>query len=344
MISFVVPAHNEAAALGPTLAALHAAMRTLGRPYEILVVDDASTDRTAEFARAGGALVVPVAHRQIAATRNAGARAARGEWLFFVDADTHVPADVISAALAAMERGAAGGGAWTRFADPVPLYAHLVWLWFIVAGHLAGFTGGAFMFCTRAAWQAGACFDERYFGGEEWSMALAIKRTGPFVVLWKYPLTSGRRFRQTSPVHFLVAPLKLLRRTTAAQRRASVQKIWYESDRTGDNSGRVYWTARAASAAMLAALLVLAAPPLWAVVAWLWPDVLHGPLGTVRQVCGAFTVHAGLVGWPFAYFLGREIVGQPRWAERLRLSLLTALCLAQALVCTREAAALWLRL
>src|SRR5262252_6268199 len=50
MLSFVVPAHNEQACLGRTVQAIHAAARATGRPYEVIVVDDASTDATAEVA------------------------------------------------------------------------------------------------------------------------------------------------------------------------------------------------------------------------------------------------------------------------------------------------------
>ena len=59
------------------------------QPYEIIVADDASTDATAEIARQNNSCVVSVNHRQIAATRNSGAKAAQGERLFFVDADSH---------------------------------------------------------------------------------------------------------------------------------------------------------------------------------------------------------------------------------------------------------------
>src|SRR5262249_50482799 len=90
MISFVIPAYNGEQFLGRTLTALTAAARGLGQPFEVVVVDDASTDRTGAVAREHGARVVPVAHRQIAATRNAGARAAAGEMLVFIDADTVV--------------------------------------------------------------------------------------------------------------------------------------------------------------------------------------------------------------------------------------------------------------
>jgi len=78
VISFVVPAYNEERLLGRTLAALHAAGRELARTYELVVVDDASTDQTAAIADAAGARVVRGAWRQIARVRNAGARASTG--------------------------------------------------------------------------------------------------------------------------------------------------------------------------------------------------------------------------------------------------------------------------
>ena len=78
MISFIVPAYNEELLLPATLSALEAAAHALGEPSEIVVVDDASTDRTAAVAEEHGARVIQVNHRQIAATRNSG-RARRRE-------------------------------------------------------------------------------------------------------------------------------------------------------------------------------------------------------------------------------------------------------------------------
>ena len=51
MISFIVPAHNEQSYLGRSLAAIHESAGVVGQPYEIIVVDDASTDATAAVAR-----------------------------------------------------------------------------------------------------------------------------------------------------------------------------------------------------------------------------------------------------------------------------------------------------
>ncbi|MCK5942818.1 MAG: glycosyltransferase, partial [Planctomycetes bacterium] len=59
VLSFLVPAHDEQATIVATLASIHDAAR--GRDYEVVVVDDASSDRTAELAAEHGARVVTVA-------------------------------------------------------------------------------------------------------------------------------------------------------------------------------------------------------------------------------------------------------------------------------------------
>ena len=71
MISFVVPAHNEELELPATLRAIHAAVSSSGQSYQIIVVDDASTDATPEIASSAGAKVVHIDRRQIAAARTA---------------------------------------------------------------------------------------------------------------------------------------------------------------------------------------------------------------------------------------------------------------------------------
>src|SRR5580704_5487059 len=128
MISFIVPAHNEQACLGRTLQAIHDSVHFIGQPYEIIVVDDASTDGTAQIAQQNAARVVRVNHRQIAATRNSGARASNGERFFFVDADTILNSRAVASALRAMDKGAVGGGVmtWVDRNEKVPLYARLL--------------------------------------------------------------------------------------------------------------------------------------------------------------------------------------------------------------------------
>src|SRR5262245_61976804 len=116
MISFIIPAHNEQAWIGRCVSAIRTAMDSVAEPNEVLVVDDASTDSTATVAQQHGAHhILRVEHRQISATRNAGARQARGDILFFVDADTLVNAEVIRSALTSIRSGAIGGGCVPRF-------------------------------------------------------------------------------------------------------------------------------------------------------------------------------------------------------------------------------------
>jgi glycosyltransferase involved in cell wall biosynthesis len=83
-ISVIVPAYNAEAILGHCLRALQA--QTMP-PAEIIVVDDGSSDATAEIASGLGVRVIRQANAGPAAARNAGARAARGDVLLFTDAD-----------------------------------------------------------------------------------------------------------------------------------------------------------------------------------------------------------------------------------------------------------------
>ncbi|HIC90427.1 MAG TPA: glycosyltransferase [Anaerolineae bacterium] len=86
MISVIVPAYNAADTINACLNAL-AAQTIPQDAYEVIVVDDGSTDDTAERARAAGARVRQQANQGPAAARNLGARHARGDLLLFTDAD-----------------------------------------------------------------------------------------------------------------------------------------------------------------------------------------------------------------------------------------------------------------
>ncbi len=87
-VSVVVPARDEAEYLPATLQSLRE--QTIDRPYELIVVDGDSEDRTPEIAREFDARLVDGPGRSIGEGRHLGAGVARGEWLAFVDADTTV--------------------------------------------------------------------------------------------------------------------------------------------------------------------------------------------------------------------------------------------------------------
>jgi glycosyltransferase involved in cell wall biosynthesis len=231
MLSFVIPAYNEEKTLPATLESIHAAARALGVEYEIVVANDASTDATAALAEQGGARVVDVQNRQIAKTRNAGARAARGDRLLFVDADTRVDAGVVGAAMAAIDAGAVGGGAGAVFDEGAPYYARRMMWWVLGFMRLFRLAAGCFLFCRRDAYETAGGWDERHFAGEEIMLSLALRRQGRFVIVRERVVTSPRKFTSRSFGETLWITVKLLGQGMWGVRRRESTDFWYDGKR-----------------------------------------------------------------------------------------------------------------
>jgi glycosyltransferase involved in cell wall biosynthesis len=231
VISFVVPAYNEEKYLAPTLEAIHAAARAAGEDYEVVVADDASTDGTAGLAAQHGARVVRVDNRQIAATRNAGARAATGDRIIFVDADTTVNAPLVAEVLAAFRSGVAGGGAPVRIA-PAPPWVHRFMKLFVpLYFGMARWAAGCFVFCTRQAFEATGGFDERYYASEEIHFSKALKGVGRFVILKTFVTSSARKLEGRSLRQMLCILARLAMQGEAGLRRRGPHTAFWYPDR-----------------------------------------------------------------------------------------------------------------
>jgi glycosyltransferase involved in cell wall biosynthesis len=120
VISIIIPVRNGARTLDASLTAACAAASPAD---EVVVVDDGSTDATAAIAARHPCRIVRLpGPRGAAAARNAGAAAARGDVLFFIDADcllaTGAPARAAAALEAAGPRAVLGGTYDTVAADP----------------------------------------------------------------------------------------------------------------------------------------------------------------------------------------------------------------------------------
>jgi hypothetical protein len=168
-----------------------------------------------------------VSHRQISATRNAGARHGNGEMLVFVDADTLVNGDVVRAAVEAMRAGAGGGGCVFHFDGRVPLYGRVLGAIANPLYRALGLASGCFLFCTREAFDAVGGFDERLFAAEEAAMSRALARHRRFVILRDHVTTSGRKLRTYSAweMSSLLLRPALSGPTSIRQRRGL--EIWY---------------------------------------------------------------------------------------------------------------------
>ncbi len=198
MLSFILPAHNEELLIGHALSALERSARASGEPFEMIVVDDASTDRTAAIALKHGARVISVHHRHIAATRNAGARQARGEFLFFVDADTLATSEAVAAGIKALRSGAVGGGCVFNFDGQLPFWAKILHPVAASVCRIVRLLGGCFLFCRSDVFRAIGGFSERVYAAEELFFILALKQQGRFVVPPARVITSGRKIRTFS--------------------------------------------------------------------------------------------------------------------------------------------------
>jgi glycosyltransferase involved in cell wall biosynthesis len=232
MLSFIVPAYNEELELPRALAAIRLAADASEQPYEIIVVDDASTDATAQIAKSAGAIVVPVNYRQIAAVRNAGARVARGDIFIFVDADTFISPGHVAGVRAALAAGCAGGGARMATDGFVPLwgrvFVHVFSAFYFTAANLGA---GAFLFTTRKNFEAVGGFDKQLFAGEEVFFTQALKKLGRFRLLADPVVTSGRKLRMHSARHILSRSVGLILRGKRGVKSRDKLDLWYDGRR-----------------------------------------------------------------------------------------------------------------
>lgn len=96
-VSVIVPNYNKAASLADCLRSIQEQTR---RPVEIIVVDDASTDRSREIAAGFGCQLIALpTNRGVSAARNIGAAAASGDVLFFLDSDIALAPEAIATAV-----------------------------------------------------------------------------------------------------------------------------------------------------------------------------------------------------------------------------------------------------
>jgi len=238
--SLVVPAYNEERHLPALLDSVDAARDGSGgapRAVEVVVADNASTDRTAEVARARGARVVREQRRCIAAVRNAGARAARGEVLAFVDADSRIHRETFAAIDRALAGGRVVAGATGVTFDRWSAGRLVTYAIMLGAVWLTGMDTGV-VFCRREDFHAVGGYDERRRVGEDVAFLLALRRLGrgrgqrlarPRGVK---AVTSARKFEQYGEWHWLwmLPRLPAMLRGRPSSREL-VERYWYRPRR-----------------------------------------------------------------------------------------------------------------
>ncbi len=185
LLSIVVPAFNEELYLPETLSSIQRAGVECRCGFELIVVDNASTDRTAEVAKEYGATVVREDVHNVGRVRNVGARAAQGDVLVFIDADTVVSLQFLDKVADVMSDPACIGGTpdIVHRVRSRLLRAYLrAWRWI---GVKLGMTQGAAQFCRRSAFGILNGYDESQFMGEDvdfyWRLRKLCAKTGGYL-------------------------------------------------------------------------------------------------------------------------------------------------------------------
>jgi glycosyltransferase involved in cell wall biosynthesis len=199
-ISVIVPAFNEEKLLGESLRAIRAAMSAFD-DAELIVCDNNSTDRTGEIAAAAGAKVVFEPVNQISRARNAGAAAARGDWLIFIDADSLPSLPLFLDTKKKIEEGRClAGGATIAYGETRASVAFAIGLWNALSRTMR-WAAGSFIFCEAAAFREAGGFSEELFASEELDLFKRLKRMArrkgrSILILHRHPLlTSDRKVR-----------------------------------------------------------------------------------------------------------------------------------------------------
>ena len=240
-ISLVIPAYNEEILLPRLLDTLDVARsryRHGADEIEVIVVDNESTDRTADIASARGCSLVSVAERRIASVRNGGATLAGGTILAFVDADSQIHPQTFDAIEAALESGKVVAGAtgvglerWSfGIAATFALFMPLVWLFRMDTG---------VVFCRKADFEEIGGYDERRYFGEDVQLLWDLRRLGKARRQRLARLTavkaiaSTRKFDRHGEWHYFSQMLRLVPMMLRTPEGANdfAKRYWYGDDR-----------------------------------------------------------------------------------------------------------------
>ena len=217
VLSIIIPAYNEEAFLPRTLEHLGKALKATSIDAEVIVVDNNSSDKTAEIAEDWGARVVFEGRNHISRARNTGAGVALTDYLLFLDADTDIHAELLAGATKRLQSGrCCGGGTLVKFEREVPFLAMgflTSWNWIAQRLRLAA---GCFIYCRRDAFNDVDGFSEEVYASEEIWFSRAItawgrERNMTFEIISDQPvITSTRKVDWYSQGKLLVLFLPIL--------------------------------------------------------------------------------------------------------------------------------------
>lgn len=237
-LSVLIPAYNEERTIGRAIGSVRAGMEEAGvSEFEVIVCDNNSADETGRLATEAGAKVVYEPHNQIARARNVAARAAAGEWLIFMDADSELPVGLLQETLRQIRgRTVGAGGALVRFErDDLGWHVKIGLGFWNVISRVMNWAAGSYIYCRREAWEETGGFNEEFYAAEELVFSRSLKRwcrrNGMRFLVIREPRlrTSSRKIDHYSPAQMVRLLLGLA--WPGALKNRERCGYWYKRDR-----------------------------------------------------------------------------------------------------------------
>lgn len=233
LFSVIIPARNEEKHLPRSLKALKEALANFQKDHwEIIVVINRCDDRTEEIARSEQCVIVSCDEKNLAAIRNTGARAAQGDILITIDADSVASPNLLTEIHRKLSDDRVIGGGVVIYPERWSLGIFLTALCLLPIALRYGISAGVF-FCRREDFFRIGGFNEAFASVEDIDFARRLKAEGKktgrkFVTLFRASITTSmRKFDTFGDWYFLRHPgvfLKLLH----GNDQKLANKVWYD--------------------------------------------------------------------------------------------------------------------
>lgn len=239
-LSIVIPAFNEELLITSCLESISRSLSANAKPgftHEIIVVDNNSTDKTAQLARNAGAKVVFEPINQIGRARNTGAANTTGDWLLFVDADSLLNPGMIADIVQLIESGQYVGCGSVMHMPDLPWWGTAVIRLWTVCSIVFRWASGALVVCRTDAFREVGGFDQTLFAADEISLSQLLKQWGrkrqlKFAILTRHPLvTSSRKIKLYSVGEIAGQIFSVLLSPRKSLQDKKKLPIWYDGRR-----------------------------------------------------------------------------------------------------------------
>jgi len=233
--SIIIPARNEEGYIDACIEAVERAAERVSGGVEIIVGLNRCNDRTEEIALAHGAKIVREDAKNISKIRNETAKAATGDILVFLDADSNISEGLLAEIEKRLTTGKIVGGGTLFKLDRTSLGIFITTGIFHIGARILNIMGGPYWLFREDYWAVGG-FNEDFIVAEDTEFARRLKKLGRArgqkfsVIRNEHVITSARKFDQLGDWYVLLHPWHVVSSLRGGDRKVA-DKIWYDIER-----------------------------------------------------------------------------------------------------------------